>query len=159
MTTKTQFAMDEWQNLTQLPRWVVAAASASQQDLAYRTNIEVEAGLIASAQGRQAGNDFVTEVASDTMKIFDDKATVRAIDFHDRDTAIATVLDRVRDVNQLLKAKDDAGDAIAYRHWLLSITDVVIAAARTGDVLGFGGQRVTALEHDFRDRILQVLQS
>jgi hypothetical protein len=159
VTSKTQFAMDEWQRLTQLPRWVVAAASASQQDLAYRTNIEVEAGLIASANGRQVGNDFVTEVATDTMKIFDDRSTVRAIDFSDRDAAITVVLDRVRDVNQLLKTKADLGDAMAYRQWLVAITDVVISAARTGDVLGFGGQRVTALEHNFRDRIVQVLQS
>lgn len=159
MTTKAQFAHDEWEHLTQLPRWIVAAASAAQRDLAYRTNIEVEAGLIASAKGRESGNAFVTEVAADTMRIFDNPSTVTAIDFHDRDAGLASVLDRARTVNQLLKTKAEVSDAMAYRRWLLTITDIVIKAARTGDILGFGGQRVTALEHDFRDRLLLVLQS
>ncbi len=158
MTTRSVFAKDEWDRLVQLPRWVVAAASASQRDLPHRTNIEIEAGLIASARGRDTGNAFVAEVGADTLRIFDDRSTVSAIEFKDTESGIATVLDRVGGVNELLGTKADPADAMAYRSWLLAITDVVISAARTGDILGFGGQLVTALEHRFRDRLAQVLQ-
>jgi hypothetical protein len=158
VTTRSAFAKDEWDRLVQLPRWVVAAASASQRDLSYRTNIEIEAGLIASARGRDTGNAFVAEVGSDTLRIFDDRSTVSAIEFKNTESGIATVLDRVGGVNQMLSAKADPADATAYRSWLLAITDVVISAARTGDILGFGGQLVTASEHRFRDRLAHVLQ-
>jgi hypothetical protein len=159
VTTRSAFAKDEWDRLVQLPRWVVAAASAAQRDLPYRTNIEIEAGLIASARGRDTGNAFVAEVGSDTLRIFDDRSTVSAIEFKDTASGIATVLDRVGGVNQMLGAKADPADATAYRSWLLAITDVVISAARTGDILGFGGQLVTASEHRFRDRLAHVLRS
>lgn len=159
MTTRAAFAGEEWDLIVKLPRWVVAAASASQQDLKYKTKHEVEAGFIASADGRQLGNPFVTEVASATMAIFDDPAAVHAIEFDNREDGIRAVLERVRVVNQLLKTKVDVTEAMTYRRWLLTITDIVITAARTGDFLGFGGQLVTAPEHRFRDRLVLVLQS
>ncbi len=159
MTTRAEFANDEWNSLVQLPRWVVAAASAAQHDLPHRTKIEVEAGLIASAHGRDTGNAFVAEVAADTLRIFDNRSTVAAIEFANVASGIAAVLDRVAAVNSMLSAKADPANAMAYRRWLLAITDVVIAAARSGDFLGFGGQLVTEKEHRFRDRLALVLET
>lgn len=158
MTTKANFAGDEWELVVQLPRWVVAAASAAQHDLAYRTNHEVEAGFVASAHGRQSGNDFVTEVANECMRIFDNRGVVAGTDFTDRNAGIDAVLEKVGAVNRLVTAKADADDVTAYRKWLVAITDVVISAARSGDFLGFGGQMVTASEHSFRDRLVLTLQ-
>ena len=157
--TRAKFSDDEWDLMVRLPRWIVAAASAAQQDLAYRTTIEVEAGFIAAADGREVGNAFVTEVAGQTMKIYDNGSALEGIEFTDRDSGIISVLDQVRGVNQMLKERVDIADAMAYRRWLLSVADVVISAARSGDFLGLGGQRVTASEHRFRDRLLAVLQS
>ena len=144
VTTRAGFAADEWDLVVRLPRWIVAAASAAQQDLRYRTNIEVEAGFIAAADGREIGNAFVTEVALQTMRVYDDRSNLHTIEFDDRETGIKSVLERVRVVNTLLKEKVEVGDAMAYRRWLLTITDVVISAARSGDFLGFGGTMVTA---------------
>jgi hypothetical protein len=159
VTDRATFTADEWDQLVQLPRLVVAAASAAQHDLAYRTTREIEAGYIASANGRQTGNAFVTAVARDTMRIFDEPSTVATTDFADREAGIVSVLAQVRTVNQLMKSKADIGDAMAYRGWLLAITDVVITAAKSGDFLGIGGTVVTKSEHRFRDRLLVVLQS
>jgi hypothetical protein len=158
VTTRANFATDEWELVVQLPRWVVAAASAAQHDLAYRTNHEVEAGFVASANGRHTGNAFVTEVADACMRIFDHQGVVAGTDFSDRSTAIAGVLDKVAAVNKVVTEKADPEDVAAYRKWLVSITDVVISAARSGDILGFGGQLVTASEHSFRDRLVLTLQ-
>lgn len=159
VTTRADFSNDDWDLVVRLPRWIVAAASAAQNDLAYRTKIEVEAGFIASADGREIGNPFVTDVANQTMAIYDDAEGLEEIGFADREAGIVSVLDRVRVVNQLLKQKADVADAMAYRRWLLNITDVVISAARTGDILGFGGELITKSEHRFRDRLVVVLQS
>jgi hypothetical protein len=158
VTTKADLAKDEWDRLVQLPRWVVAAASAAQHDLAYRTNIEVEAGLIASARGRDTGNAFLAEIAAETLRIFDDRSLVKSIDLTDRQAGIAGVLDLVGAANELLDAKVDRGDAMAFKRWLLAITDVVISAARSGDILGFGGKLITESEQDFRDRLAVVLR-
>ena len=158
MTTWADFATDEWKLVVQLPRWVVAAASCAQQDLAYRTNHEIEAGFVASANGRQSGNPFVSAVAAETMRVFDDRSVIASIDFGDRRAAVIAVLDRVAAVNQTVKARVGPADAQAYRRWLVDITDVVISAARSGDILGFGGQRVTPLEHSFRELLVLTLQ-
>ena len=158
MTTRGNFATDEWDLVVQLPRWIVAAASAAQHDLTYRTNHEVEAGFVASANGRHSGNAFVNEVAAETMGIFDKRSVVAGTDFNDRDAATANVLERVGLVNRMVTAKAAPDDGAAYRRWLVEIADVVISAARSGDILGFGGQMVTAAEHTFRDRLVLALQ-
>jgi hypothetical protein len=159
VTTKAEFTRDEWDSLVQLPRWVCAAASAAQRDLAYRTTIEVEVGLLSSAHGRNMGNAFLAEVAADTLHIYDDRTVAAAIEFTDVESGIVEVLDRAAAVHALLGAKAAPADAAAYRHWLLTVTDDVISAARTGDFLGFGGKLVTAAEHRFRDRLATVLQA
>jgi hypothetical protein len=158
VTTRADFGTDEWNLLVQLPRLVVAAASCAQHDLAYRTNHEIEAGFVASANGRQSDNAFVTAVAVEAMRVFDDRSVIAGIDFGNRSTAITTVLERVAIVNRLLTANADPADTSAYRRWLVDITDVVIRAARSGDILGFGGQLVTTSERSFRDRLVLTLQ-
>jgi hypothetical protein len=158
VTTKADFTNDEWDRLVRLPRLVVAAASAAQRDLAYRTNIEVEAGLVASAKGRDSRNAFLAEVAAESLRVFDDRSTVRSVDFTDQETGIAAVLELVRAVNEILAAKAAPADARTYRRWLLAITDIVIAAARSGGFLGLFGRRVTEAERRFRDRLAATLQ-
>jgi hypothetical protein len=157
VTTRDAFAHEEWDSLVQLPRWVVAAASAAQYDRPHKTNVEVEVGLLASAHGRDTGNAFVAAVAEQTLRIFDDRATVAGIEFRDTGAGIATVLDRVAAVNAVLRTRAEAADAAAYRAWLLSITDRVIEAVRTGDFMGVGGELVTESEHRFRDQLAEVL--
>lgn len=159
MTSKAEFTKQEWEALAQLPRWIVAAASAAEQDAAHRTHLEVESGMIATAKGRESSNAFLAEIAADALWAFDDRATLKEIDFTDRDAGIEKVLDRVIAIRTMLAAKADPGELARYGQWLLSITDVVISAARTGDVLGYGGQRITEAEKRFRDRLASALQN
>src|SRR6188474_628463 len=105
MTTRNDFAADEWEGLVQLPRWIVAAASAVQRDLPYRTRHELEAGFIASAKVSDSGNAFVIEVAEETQRLFDRRSDVTVGEFSDRETAITAVLERAQVANQILKQK------------------------------------------------------
>ncbi len=157
VTTRADFAQDEWERLVRLPRLIVAAASAAQKDAAYRTNAEVEAGLVASARGRESKNAFVAAVAAEALRIFDDRSTLDGVSFGNIEAGIVVVLDRVASANDALRAKADSADAAAYRAWILKIADVVISAARSGGFLGFGGRRVTEAEKRFRDRLAAVL--
>src|SRR5687768_3560949 len=118
----------------------------------------MEAGFIASAKGGELGNAFVADVTAETMRVFDTPATVAAIEFRDRAAALVEVLERVRAVNHLVKNKAEIPDAMAYRRWLLAITDVVISAAKTGGFLGLGGALITPSEQRFRDRLVLALQ-
>jgi hypothetical protein len=158
MTTRADFGADEWELLVQTPRWVVAAASAAQRDVGYRTDHEIEQGFVATARGRHSGNAFVIEVADETLKIFDSRTVVGGADFNDREAGLSAVLERVAAANGLLAAKADPADAKAYKRWLLDITDVVISAARSNDFLGFGGELVTVSERGFRDRLVLTFQ-
>jgi hypothetical protein len=155
VTTRTDFAADEWDLVVALPRWVVAAASAAQQDGPVRTVHEIEAGYVETARAAHSANAFVAEVAVETMKIFDSRTVVAATDFHDRSAGITRVLDRVAAVALLLAEKADPADAKAYRQWLVSITDMVITAARSGVF----GPLVTDAERAFRERLVLALQS
>ena len=154
MTAVADFTEEERNLLVRLPSWIVAAASAAQHDNAARTRSEVEAGFVAVANGRQSPNPLVVEIASLTMGVFDDKRA--AVDVS-TGAGIDGVLDQARAAWQLLRTKANAADASAYGRWLLDITDDVISAARSDDVLGFGGLLVTPAEQQFRDRLAQLL--
>lgn len=155
MTEKTAFTPEQWSLLVRLPRWVAAAASASQPDGPLRTAAEREAGLVTIAHARSTGNAFVEGLARQLIDEFDNPDP-GAIDFRDKNAGVARVLERARAANQLLGTVADAADAAAYRDWLLGVTDVVIRAARSHDLLGFGGELVTQLEWRFRDQLVDV---
>lgn len=151
MTVVADFTDDERNLLVRLPRWIVAAASAAQPDNTARTHTEVEAGFIAVANGRQNSNSLVAEIADLTMAVFDDKR------FTTLEGGLDGALVHAAAAWQLLRTKAHAAEASAYGRWLLDITDDVIRAARSDDVLGFGGTMVTPAEQQFRDRLAQTL--
>jgi len=157
VTTRADFASEEWNRIVRLPRLIVAAASAAQRDVAHRTRVEIEAGLVASARGREIGNAFVSEVAAEALRVFDEKSTLDGVDFSDPAAGIAFVLERASAVYELLKTKADPIEVAVYRGWLLKITDVVISAARSGGFLGFGGRKVTEAEKRFRESLATAM--
>ena len=150
VTALGSFTLAERDLLVRLPRWIVGAASAVQPDNATRTHRELEAGFLAVANGRLAGDPFLTEVANGSLAIFDEEGPV--------DTAgVDAVLEKAGDAWRLLRARVTAAEAVAYARWLLDITDEVINAARSDGVLGVGGVLVTPAEQRFRDRLALVL--
>lgn len=159
MTDKTVFSAEQWDLLTRLPRWVVAAASAAQTDGALGTAAEKEVGYVAIAWGREAGNPFVAAIAEQlTFADGEDEGLAAAPDFTDVAAGLASVLESARTASGLLGEKADAADASAYRTWLLTIADQVISAARSGGVLGFAN-RVSDAEGQFRDNLARVVQA
>jgi hypothetical protein len=152
MTLQALFTPDEWEQILETPRWVVAAASAAQRDTALRTEEERRQGFIAIAHGRDLGSPLVSEVVEEYL-------TSRRrvdLDFADRDAGLAATVERVAAVLHVLMTKAAAGDARAYAGWLADITDTVIAAAPSGSI---GGPLVTTAEMAFRGRLRDTVKA
>lgn len=158
MTTQSVFKPDEWTLIVRVPRWVVSGASAAEHHNAHRTRKKVEAGFIAIAEGRSTGNAFVREVAQSCMDFFDTTLAQTGITASEPELALATLLERVTAAAQVVRAKADPGDAAAYCQWIVTITDIVLNAARSEGVLGLGKVLGTAAGKRFRDQILVAVR-
>jgi phosphopantothenoylcysteine synthetase/decarboxylase len=65
-------------------------------------------------------------------------------------------IEKARAAADLLAAKASPDEAREYQQWTVSVADRVAQAATEGGFLGFGGERVTAEERAFIDRIKQA---
>ena len=158
MTDKSVFSTVEWDQLLRLPWWVVDAASAVQSDGALGTAAEKEVGLLSISWGRDSGNAFVADIAEQlTYAEAAEQDEVGGPNFTDVSAGIADVLDRCRDVSRLLGEKADQRDAAAYRAWLISISEKVTAAARSGGVFGLRTS-VTEVERQFTEDLSNALK-
>jgi hypothetical protein len=160
------FSDQEWSLLVGLPESVLSAASIVESDSGHRTQSEGEAGLAAIADGRGSGSPLVEAVATALVAqlggdpdLGEEPPVVVAPD--DPAGYIAECLARAQAASALLAAKSPedigAGDAGAYRHWLVTIADSVVNAASSGGLLGIGGERVSAAEQSFVGRLTVAL--
>jgi hypothetical protein len=161
VTDRSVFDQAQWQLLVQLPRWVAAGASAAEHDSVHQTAQEEEAGLLAIADGRTSPSGLVAQIATELVEVYDEQKpdlTAPSIDVHRPEAGLAAVLERARQGAALIIANAQPTDATAYRRWLLAIADTVIGAARSGAVLGLGGQSVSENERRFREQLARTLE-
>lgn len=158
----TEYSDEEWGLLVGLPQAVATAASAAESDGTRRTWAEGAAGQDAIAAGRESGSGLVERVARELIaRVGDPEEGVEppVISPPDRQAALTDVIDRARAAAALLDGRAEPGEAAAYKHWLVTIAEEVVGAARSGGVLGVGGDVVTDSERRFRDELAAVLQS
>ncbi|MFI0794637.1 hypothetical protein ACH4OY_18415 [Micromonospora rubida] len=154
------FSDEEWGLLAGLPQAVLTAASVAEHDGARRTMAENAAGLETIATGRESASPLVAAVAGEIVsRVGDPEAgeELPVIVPADPRAMIEDVLNRAATAARLLAAKVDEGEAGAYKHWLMEITENVVGAASSGGILGLGGDQVSDSERRFRDRLSQVL--
>jgi hypothetical protein len=147
--TELPFQRDEWDLLVRLPGRVVVAATSAQPDTARRTVAEGLAGIDAIAAGRASASRLIRDVVAAIYAETGDDEPPTAEEFHDRVGGIADVLVGCRAAARVLAERAGREDLDAYRHWLEAIAARVCQAARTGGVLGLGGQLVTPAEQRF----------
>jgi hypothetical protein len=155
------YSDEEWGLLVGLPQSVVVAASQAESDGNRRTLAEWTAGMTAIADGREAASPLVRDVATEVVARQGDVEEGEeppVITFPDRDAGIADVLQRAGAVHSLLAAKAEQADAEAYRFWVVTVAEQVVSAAKSGDVLGIGGDVVTEPERRFRDDLAAALE-
>lgn len=146
----------EWGLLVGLPQAVAVAASSAERDSKARTRTELATGMATIEEGRNAPSELIRRIASDAVAQIGDTGSddpdadeVPLIELADPESGIADVLDRARQAVALLGDRATDTDLAAYVHWLVTIAEDVVGAARTGGVLGLGGDWVTESEHRF----------
>jgi hypothetical protein len=116
--------------------------------------------VTAISVGRESASPLVAQVATELLsRAGDPEAGEEPPQIQPGDPAVfaADVIARAREAAAVLSDKAPAEEAEAYRHWLVSIADDVISAAKSGAVLGLGGERVTPAERTFRDDLADIL--
>jgi hypothetical protein len=160
MTSQRVYSDEEWGLLVGLPQAVMMAAIFAEADSTNRTANESGAGLDAIAAGRDSGSALIRDVARELMTRLGDPETGElppVMDVGTRQIDLGDVLERARSATDLLGAKAGPGEAAAYRHWLVSIADQVVNAAKSGGFLGIGGSWVSESERRFVDELSVVL--
>jgi hypothetical protein len=156
-----KYSDEEWGLLVGLPQSVVVAASQAERDSARRTQAEWTAGMTAIGDGRDSASPLVREVATEAVSRLggvEDDEDPPVIQFSDREAGIADVVRRAAEAHALLAGKADHADAEAYRFWVVTIADQVVGAAKSGDILGIGGELVSENERTFRDSLAASLE-
>lgn len=154
------FTDPEWGLLVGLPQAVLTAASAATPDGARKTRAENAAGLDKISDGRGSASPLVAAVAGELVNRIGDPergAELPAIEPSDPAGYVKDVLARAAEAVTVLAGRTSAGDAGAYKHWLVEIAETVVGAASTGGVFGIGGTEVTDPEREFRDQLSHVL--
>ncbi|GAA0741359.1 hypothetical protein [Dactylosporangium roseum] len=161
MDTEPKYTDEEWGILVGLPQSVLIAASQAESDGTRRTREEWTAGMATIADARGSSSTLVRSVASDVVERQGDVEEGEeppVIEFPDRDAGLTDVITRAKTAHEILTAKAEPADAEAYRFWLVTVADAVVAAAKTGGVLGLGGDQVTPAERSFRDNLAAALE-
>ena len=143
MTNKAAFSADEWKTLQQAPMvagMYITIASPSITD-SMKESMAVARKVSEAIKG-SSGGALVTELMSELT----DFSSIRAIqpDFKERtpDGIKAEAIGQIRAVASILDGKVSAADANEYKQWVYDAAVAAAEAAKEGDFLGIGGERV-----------------
>ncbi|MCL7423307.1 MAG: hypothetical protein M8364_20675 [Methylobacter sp.] len=151
MSTKTDFSSVEWEVLRDAPHLVVLAVAAAGSSGIFGSIAEAIAPSGTIVDALKGSNQLLREVCGkeevkasiesikDLAKTGDSFADIQAAF---RKEAIA----KSRTALDILRQKGSPEDIAAYRNFLVTLGDKVASAAKEGDFLGFGGERVS--EHE-----------
>lgn len=152
MTTKTDFTNEEWQNIVKSPMSVgglVIMASFSVGDMIFES-ISIGKKLAELAQTAVVGT-LMGDLAADykdkesTNEL---KEALKPSQEEARDPALfkAKMLSDVKSAIAAIDAKASPEEAAELKQWLYSVGDATANAAKEGDFMGIGGQRVSPEE-------------
>ena len=158
MTTKAAFNADEWQKLQQAPvtaGMYITLASPSIGD-SLKEPMAV-ASRIAKAATESTGSELMQTLTGE----FKDFATARAskpdLDMGQPDQVKQQALDNVRDAARLVEQKGTAAEAAEYKQWLYDLARASAEAAKEGDFMGIGGEKVNDAEREALDKLAGTL--
>lgn len=147
MATKADFTPEEWQSILQAPMAIGALITLSSPAMgdAIKESMAVAAAIAKTAQG-EGGNALLTALAAE----YTDRETAKAAqpDLTSRDPAEvkAQLLGVVTAAGAALGSKGEAEDMAQVKAWFYSLGETAANAAKEGDFMGIGGQRVNAAE-------------
>lgn len=149
MTRQAEFDAEEWQTVVAAPAIAGFIVSAAQRG---DTNREVTAIVQAYVEAEKAhpGSDLLGEIVATGPEGVPDQPSVR-------EGPEADGLERIRTAVALLEAKATPEELDTYKRFALNVAERAALAARSGDVLGIGGELVSDAEHEALERVTEAL--
>ena len=149
MTTQADFDAEEWQTVVAAPAIAGYIVSAAQRGDAAR-EVAVMAHAYVEAEKAHPGFDLLGEVVARAPEDVLHESSVR-------ERPEVDGLERIRTAVALLEAKATPEEVDTYKRFAFDVAERVALAARSGDVLGIGGELVSDAEHEALERVAEAL--
>jgi hypothetical protein len=158
MTDKTNFTSEEWMSLTTAP---VAASMLITMASPALGDAMKESMVVAKALGDKEAKANATGLLGAVLGHFTDMNSVKAaqpkLTAKDPAGAKAELLTALTNVAALVDAKSTPEEAQQFKGWLYKIANDTAEAAKEGDFMGIGGEKVNQAERDALKDIAGVL--
>ena len=154
MTTKSEFAEDEWSRIVRAPFVAGMAISLADPGGPIEATKETMATL-KSATNPPSREQLLTEVALDIQDMAQQRKsplggyrpTAEGASWGDQ------VLEELRGVQALVAAKASPEEATAFGRWLVASAQAAADAAKEGGFMGFGAQQVSEREEAMLNQV------
>jgi len=163
MLTRNQLTNVQWQAVRNTPHHVIIAVSAAGGS-PFDEMLERAAGLQGIVDAVNSSHPLVSEIAQ-SRQIMDAQDAVRKW-FYTLDESHRTpeklqekALETARHALEALGTHGGVEDLMHYGEFIRSLALRVARAAREGDIMGIGGELVSAKERRFIERLDQVIQA
>ena len=153
MTTKSDFTEEEWTRIRRAP--LVAGVAISLADpggpieLAKETVASLRSATLPPSQ-----EELLAAVALDVQALAQHKQNPLG---GFKPSGGQQVLEELRGVNELVKAKATPEEAEAFGRWLVAAAQAAADAAKEGGFMGFGAEQVSAGEQRMLDQVRAVV--
>ena len=147
MATKADFTQEQWQALVRAPMAIgtlVTLASPAMGD-ALKESMAVAKKLAEAAQA-QGQSDLMNAMAEEFKSREGMKEAQIKPDSRDPKAIEAQMLGVVEEAGAVIDAKASPEEAAELKNWLYSLGEAAANAAKEGDFMGFGGEKVNAAE-------------
>jgi hypothetical protein len=149
MTTKADFAEDEWATLVRSP--MVAGMAITLADPGGPIEVVKETSAVlkfATSSSSEQRDDLVGELAREVRGLAEQRKNPVG-DFKPRGTmAGKEIVDEISRANEIVSAKASPEEAEAFRAWIMECAQSAADAAKEGGFMGFHAERVSQGEKD-----------
>lgn len=158
MTTKSAFTEKEWKLLLQAPSMAgmyITLASPSFTD-SVKESMAV-ANKIADAARAGSGPELTLSLVEEFKSFSNVRAMQPKFESHDPEAIKAEALASLREATAAVNQQASADESQEYRKWVYDIAVAAAEAAKEGDILGIGGERVNEAERVALEEIASAL--
>jgi hypothetical protein len=158
MTTKTDFAEEEWATLVRSP--VVAGMAITLADPGGPIEVVKETSAVlkfVTSSSSEQRDDLVGELAREVRGLAEQRQNPVG-DFKPRGSmAGKEIVDELSRANEIVSAKASPEEAEAFRAWIMEGAGRAAEAAKEGGFMGFHAERVSQGEKDMLDQLRSAL--
>jgi hypothetical protein len=159
MTDKASFSPEEWAGILQTPgavsMYIITASPAIGDSMKESFAL---AQNLSNPQQKESAGGLLKAVLGE----FTDASSARAAQpkfegAQDMAGLRAMILENITENVAVIDAKADANEALDFKMWLYKVANDTAHAAKEGDFLGIGGEKVNQAERDALSQLATVL--